>query len=227
MPRRGKLIAFLGPVGVGKSTIIRYLAHVLRIRGLKVSTVFIKAFHGPAYVLWVLVAKLLGINIKKPCAPWFVISRSGRLGLAKILTIVSMYLDVFFSIPIKLMKIRLIRGIGYHIISEEYLHSTLLDYAYSIASLKIKNRFVSIPTHILNALLSKNVPDNTILLMADAPELRRRWTIRGYGDPQPYYVAIQQKFLNKLGRALIIDSTNMSIKKTLNKVLDEVVRDVS
>jgi len=194
MPRRGKLIVFLGPTGVGKSTIIKYLVHVLRIRGLKVSTVFIKEFHGPAYVLWVLVAKLLGINIEKPCAPWFVIHRSGRLDLAKILTIVSTYLDVFLSIPLKLMKIKLLRGIGYHIISEEYLHSTLLDYAYSIASLKIKNIFVSIPTRILNALLSKNVPDNTILLVTDASELRRRWTIRGYGDPQPYYVAIQQKF---------------------------------
>jgi len=214
----------LGPVGVGKSTIIRCLVHVLRIMGLKVSTVFIKEFHGPAYVLWVLVAKLLGI--KKPYAPWFVIHRSGRLGLAKILTIASMYLDVFLSIPLKLMKIKLLRGIGCHIISEEYLHSTLLDYAYSIASLKIKNRFVSIPTHILNALLSKNVPDKTILLVTDAPELRRRWTIRGYGDPQPYYVAIQQKFLNKLGHALIIDSTNMGVEETLNKVLDEVVQNV-
>jgi hypothetical protein len=63
--------------------------------------------------------------------------------------------------------------------------------------------------------------------MTDASELRRRWTIRGYGDPQPYYVAIQQKFLNKLGHALIIDSTNMSVEEILNKVLDEVVQDVS
>lgn len=225
MLRRGKLIVFLGPTGVGKSTIIRYLVQALRIRGFRVSTIFIKGYHGPAYVLWVLVAKLLGI--KESYAPWFIIPRSGRVGLAKVLTMVSMYLDTFLSILLKLMKIKLLRGIGYYIISEEYLHLTLLDYDYSIASLKIKSRFVSIPKRILNALLSKNVPDSVIVLMTDVSELRRRWAIRGYGDPQPYYVAIQQKFLNKIGHALIIDSTNMSIEETLNKILDEVIREAS
>jgi ABC-type Fe3+/spermidine/putrescine transport system ATPase subunit len=34
--RSGVLVAFLGPVGVGKSTVMRYLAGVLRVRGQRV-----------------------------------------------------------------------------------------------------------------------------------------------------------------------------------------------
>lgn len=225
MPRKGKLIVFLGPVGVGKSTIIRGLTQTLRARGFKVSTVLIKSFHGPSYILWVFIAKMLGI--KSGYAPWFVIPRSGRTNLAKVLGAISRYLDIFLLIPLKLMKIKLLKSIGYYVISEEYLYSTLLDYAYPISDLKRGSKFVDIPIRVLNALISKYVPDSTIVLIASMPELRRRWALRGYGDPQLRYVAMQYMFLSRLSHALIIDTTSMSIKETLDKILSEVVQDAS
>jgi thymidylate kinase len=221
MLRRGRLVVFLGPVGIGKSAIIRGLTQVLRARGLKVSTVFVKAFHGPSYALWVLTVKMLGID---GCyAPWFAIPKSGRVGLAKVLATLSMYFDALFSIPLKLAKIRLFKGVGYHVISEDYLYSTLLDYAYTIVDLKMKSRFASIPMRVLNVFLTKYTPDSVIVLMASASELKRRWAMRGYGDPQPHYIAMQYVFLSKLDHALIIDTTGMSIKEAINKVLSGAI----
>jgi nicotinamide riboside kinase len=64
MPRRGRLIVFLGPVSVGKSTMIRGLATELRAKSFRVSTTFIKAFHGPSYLLWKLTARLLELRLR-------------------------------------------------------------------------------------------------------------------------------------------------------------------
>jgi len=226
MVKRGRLIVFLGPVGVGKSTIIRGLTQELRARGFRTYTPFIKAFHGPAYALWVLTARLLGLNGKY--APWFIIYKSGYANLTKVLLMISIYLDTFISIPLKLMIVRAFRCIGYYVVSEEYLQSTIFDYIYSMINARMKNNFISVPLEILNSLLNKYPPDITIALMANLSELMRRWTIRGYGDPQPRYVLLQVIYLNKLSNlknTIIIDTTNIGIKETISKVLNKVVED--
>jgi energy-coupling factor transporter ATP-binding protein EcfA2 len=223
-PTRGKLVVFLGPVGVGKSTIIRGLTQALKANGLKVSTVFIKAFHGPSYILWALMARILGIESKY--APWFIIPRSGRIDLAKILATISLYLDIFFVIPLKLLKITLLRNSGYYVISEEYLYSTLFDYIYSGFDSKMRGRLMNIPIRILNTLAARYTPDIIIIFVANIPELRRRWIIRGCGDPQPHYILAQYAFLNRFlcrfNNAITIDTTGLNVKETLTMVLKVV-----
>ncbi len=221
MARRGRLIVFLGPIGVGKSTIIRGLTQELRTRGFRTYTTFIKAFHGPAYALWVLTARLLGLNGKY--APWFIIYKSGYANLAKVLLMLSIYLDTFISIPLKLMIVRTFKCIGYYVISEEYLQSTIFDYIYSIVNARMRNNFISVSLEILSALLSKYPPDITIVLMANISELKRRWAIRGYGDPQLRYVLLHYSFLKKLNHALFINTAGMGVKDTLNKVLNKII----
>jgi thymidylate kinase len=225
MVKRGKLIVFLGPVGVGKSTIIKGLAQLLRTRGFRTYTVFIKAFHGPIYALWILTAKLLGLNVKH--APWFIIPRSGRVNTAKILMLLSIYFDAFFSVPLKLVVTRVLKRIGYYVISEEYLQSTIFDYVYSIISINMKNKLVNVPLEVLNSLLNKYSPDITVILMANVSELKRRWTIRGYGDPQLRYVILQYIFLNKmceLNHKLNINTSNINIMAILNTILNEIFK---
>jgi len=141
MFKRGRLIVLLGPVGVGKSTVIKGLAYELRARGFRVSTTFIKAFHGPSYLLWTLATKLIGLRTDR-LAPWYVIPRSGRLKLARILTVLSAYLDAFFTIPFKLLKVLALRALGFYVLSEEYLHSTLIDYVHSYIALGLRGWIV-------------------------------------------------------------------------------------
>jgi GTPase SAR1 family protein len=225
MARRGRLIVFLGPVGVGKSTIIRGLTQELRAHGFRTYTTFIKAFHGPAYALWVLTARLLGLNGKY--APWFIIPRSGRVNLARTLMMLSIYLDAFLSIPFKLVIIKILKYFKYYILSEEYIQSTLFDYIFATIDLKIKGKFINIPINIMYILLIKYLPDVIVVLMADIYELRRRWKIRGYGDPQLRYIKLQYIFLNeihKLNRTLNINTSNISVKAILNKVLNEIFK---
>jgi len=50
-----RLIAFLGPVGVGKPTQIRLLAEYLRSSGFRVKVTFLKVSHLWAYPLYKLV----------------------------------------------------------------------------------------------------------------------------------------------------------------------------
>jgi hypothetical protein len=222
MARRGRVIVFLGPVGVGKSTIIRGLTQELRARGFRTYTTFIKSFHGPAYALWVLTARLLGLNGRY--SPWFMISRSGRVTLAKRLTVLSIYLDAFFSIPLKLVLTRLLRYVGYFVISEEYLNSTIFDHIYLVIDVGIRDKYVLIPLSVLGSLLNKYAPDITIVLKAGLPELRRRWSIRGYGEPELRYVLLQNAFLDKLDYVLHVDTLGMGVKDTLHRILDEVLK---
>ncbi len=222
MARRGRVIVFLGPVGVGKSTIIRGLMQELRARGFRTYTTFIKSFHGPAYALWVLTARLLGLNGKY--SPWFMISRSGRVNLARGLTVLSIYLDAFFSIPLKLALTRLLRYFGYFVISEEYLNSTIFDHIYLVIDVGIRDKYVLIPLSVLGSLLNKYKPDITIVLKAGLPELRRRWSIRGYGEPELRYVLLQNAFLDKLDYVLHVDTLGMGVKDTLHRILNVVLK---
>jgi len=224
MLRKGKLIVFLGPVGVGKSTIIKGLVQEFKTRKVRAFTIFIKAFHGPSYILWAFIVRILGL--KKYYSPWFSIPKSGYVNLAKVLILISLYFDAFLSIPLKLVLIRLLKRIGYFIISEEYLYSTMFDYIYSFADLKMKDmlqKLTHTPMKILNVLLNRYPPDATVVLTANISELRRRWSIRGYGDPQLKYVILQQIFLKKLNNVFILDTTQMNISKVLNKLLHEAI----
>lgn len=226
MARGGRLVVFLEPVGVGKSTIIRGLTQELKARGFRTYTTFVKVFHGSAYTLWVLTVRLLGLNGKY--APWFIMPRCGRVDLAGTLMVLSIYFDAFLSIPFKLMIIRILRYFKYHILSEEYIQSTLFDYIFAIIDLKIKDKFINIPISSMYILLIKYLPDEIVVLTADVYELRRRWKIRGCGDPQLQYVLLHVIYLNKLcnlKNTIIIDTTNIGIKETISKVLNEVVED--
>jgi len=122
-------IVLLGPVGVGKSSTISILTQIFNRKKLKSYKLLIKAFHGPS---------LLGLS--KGYAPWYVIPRSGYKDLARFLIILSAYTDALLTIPIKIILVRFLKLIGYTVISEEYLHTSLFDYLYSYLDLRVVPR---------------------------------------------------------------------------------------
>lgn len=201
---RKTLIAIIGPVGVGKSTIIKRTHIHLKNKRIPIVTTFLKAFHGPSFLLWQLVVKLIfstqrfsfsRVNI----APWYLLSRFNR-EIAWKLTLVTALIDVLFSIPLKLLSIYVRRLVGYNILCEEYLYGALMDYTYTYVNAKVRKgrRILRFAIKSLIVLLLKNKPHITVILDSNIDELFNRWRRRGYGDPQLKYVLFQKTFINKI-----------------------------
>jgi broad-specificity NMP kinase len=229
--RKGRLIVFVGPVGVGKSTIQYYLAFLLEKRGYKVSVEFIKAFHYLSFAIWMFILRLtLSKKLSFPIAPWYIISKYNRT-LAEKLTFLLSVADILFSIPLKLLKIKFLKFFKHYILCEEYLIGAIIDYLYTlhnIQSLKERNCLRSAITFLLK-LLNRYKPFMIITLDASEDYLLERWRRRGYGDPQGKYIVFQRVFIEKqliFGNKLIkgvktyyIDTSNKGVSDIIKEII--------
>ena len=223
---KGKLIVIVGPVGVGKSTVINALSKVLSYENVSVMKTFLKAFHGPCFVIWLLATKLINnkrktIKLRK-YAPWYILTKFNEV-LARRIALLTSLLDVTFTIPSKLLWINLLKRVGYVVLCEEYLYGTLIDYIYSLISIGNHKgkRLLRFTIAILAAMLRKYKPSIVIALDADITEIIKRWEKRGYGDPQLKYVKFQRIFLKKLSysETIFIDTNNRSISEIVKLIL--------
>lgn len=218
------LIVFIGPVGVGKSTTITSLAYALNRIGIRAHRSFMKVFHGVVYILWWFIANLL-YNTRGRAAPWYIVGKLNRR-VAKVLTIISLYVDAFINIPLKVLLISALKFLGYTILCEEYTYPTLFDYLYSFICLNIKLRsYTLFPLKIIYVFGVAYKPDLIVFLDADINVLLRRWNERGYGDPQLVYVMAQRRFLNTIlcGKAVYIDTNTMKVDETIRAILYEII----
>jgi energy-coupling factor transporter ATP-binding protein EcfA2 len=198
---RGKLVAFLGPVGVGKSTIIRALLSFSKKRRIKAKSVSIKAFHGPSYFLWKIISHIIARKVDSKLAPWYVVGKINR-SLSRCLLLISAYIDSITIPFILVLKVIVPRLCGVNIFVEEYLLGTLFDYVYSFYKLERGDYLHLLPFKMLESLCLRYKPSLVILLDANLFELRKHWNDRGYGDPQIKYVLSQKHILPKLAQAL-------------------------
>jgi thymidylate kinase len=140
--------------------------------------------------------------------------------VAKVLATLSAYLDVLIHLPLKLIVTILLRIFGFIIISEEYLSATLLDYFLSWRDLGTP---IKVPLKILCSFSAKIRPDIVIFLDANMKAITRRWSIRGYGDPQKRYVISQKTLLPYLLKVfnynyIVIDSSALDVGKIIRSV---------
>ncbi|MEM4435678.1 MAG: hypothetical protein QXO22_01750 [Thermosphaera sp.] len=232
------LIAIVGPVGVGKSTVIRLLSDSLREKGVSVITTYLKAFHGLSFVIWQLINKLMfssqeALSSQSAVAPWYRISKLNEK-LAWKLTLLTALIDTLLSIPLKLLQIHILRLVGCTVLCEEYLYGTLMDYTYMFINAKTREerKILSFTIKIFISELLKTKPHVTIVLDSNINDLFNRWKKRGYGDPQFQYVIFQKVFLNKLiTRGLLpmynfkvfyVDSSGLNESTTLRLVEESV-----
>ena len=230
--RQNFIVAIVGPVGVGKSTLGKLLAFSFIRLGHKASLHFIKSFHGMTYVVWRLVHMVvLGKWSVSWLAPWYVLGRV-RPELAKKLVILSLYIDTLFALPLSIFSRVLIpKLLGKIIIIEEYLLGTIADYFFNLLRFSISFRRFNVLLKILIAMYGKFHPDIVLILDAEFDELFRRWKSRGYGDLQLFYVAYQKHILPFLARMLngraeiiIIHTDNMNTCETLRDVLSKLFK---
>lgn len=226
---RGKLVAILGPVGVGKSTIIRYLAIYLKLRGYKVIRIFVKSYHGPSYVIWAAMSRLL--RLSKKYAPWFIVPRAGYARTAKVLVTFSAWADLLIAFPIKLLKIKAFKVVGYVVLSEEYLHVAILDYIYSKKDLHADNPFLTTAIRLMWTLASRYNPDVTFILTACTKDLLIRWMTRGFGDPQSRYVALQMPayrvLLKRASNVVVLDTCGAKALESVKRIVERLELDAS
>jgi len=194
---KAKVIAVVGPVGVGKSTVIKALIHLSRKRGLTVKSTYIKAFHGPLYLLWKVARRVLAPKENGRLASWYIIGKVNPR-IARVLLLISMYLDTITIPFILMLRVKLPKVLGVTVFVEEYLLGTLLEYVYSFhkSGKEIQLHHLLLFKSLMS-LCIKYKPDFTIILDANLSEIRRHWGIRGYGDPQVKYVLFQRDFLNR------------------------------
>lgn len=95
---KAKVIAVVGPVGIGKSTVINALTHLSRKSGLKVKSAYINVFHSSSYLLWKVARRVLIAKENSRLAPWYIIGKvNSKVG--RVLLLISMYLDTI-TIPL-------------------------------------------------------------------------------------------------------------------------------
>ncbi|MCX8199478.1 MAG: hypothetical protein N3E36_05575 [Sulfolobales archaeon] len=234
------LVVIIGPVGVGKSTIIIRLSNFLKNKSVPVTTVFLKAFHGPSFFIWQLVIKPMFyvkksklVKVKVKIAPWYMLSRLNE-EMAWRLTLLTALMDALIVIPLKTLYIHVYRLIGFNVLCEEYLFGTLTDYIYTYINAKThKGRnILNFAIKMFTALLLKNKPHVTIVLDASINELLNRWRGRRYGEPQLKYILFQKAFFNGIRKLFpphnfeifYIDTSNLKENATLKLVLENVLK---
>jgi len=223
MLSRGKLVVFLGPVGVGKSTVIRALLNLSKKRGIKAKSVYIKAFHGPSYLLWKIASHIIAREVNRKLAPWYIVGKINR-NLSRCLLLISVYLDSITIPFILILKVIIPKLLRVNIFVEEYLLGTLFDYIYSFYKLESGNYLHLLPFKMLESLCLRYKPSLVILLDADLFELRKHWKDRDYGDPQIKYVLSQKHILPKLAQALCGKEHVVELEITSALVADIVER---
>jgi thymidylate kinase len=221
------LVAFLGPVGVGKSTVMHYLAEVLRVQGRRVYVSFLKSFHGASFALWFFIARILGLRSKGKYAPWLLLIKAGKVKVAKPLLNLTMHFDAFLFIPAKLLLLRLLKKLGFVVLVEEYAYTSILDYLYTGKQMLGMKSLPQTPLNIVLRLLTRYKPDAVIILMADTRELVRRWRKRGYGEPQQHYLKLLMHYCVNMvrhSRKIVIDTTSLDEYRTLGLVYKSITR---
>jgi thymidylate kinase len=220
-------VVFLGPVGVGKSTIMHYLAEVLRFRGRRVYVSFLKSFHNASFALWFFTARILGLRSKGRHAPWLLLIKGGKIKVAKLLLSLTMYFDTFLFIPAKLLLLRLLKRLGFVVLVEEYAYTSILDYLYTGKQMLGMKSLPQTPLNIVLRLLTRYEPNAVIILMADSRELVRRWRKRGYGEPQQHYLKLLMHYCVNMvthSRKIVIDTTSLDEYRTLRLVYKSIMR---
>jgi broad-specificity NMP kinase len=220
------LVAFLGPVGVGKSTVMRYLAEVLKIKGQRVLVGVLKSFHGISYALWFFIARILGLRSRGRYAPWLLLIKGRKIEVAKLLLNLAMYFDAFLFIPTKLLLLRSLKRLGFVILVEEYAYTSILDYLYTGKQMLNMKSLPRTPLNIVLSLLARYEPDALIILTADTRELIRRWRKRGYGEPQQQYLKLLTHYcmnIVRCARKIIIDTTDLNESQTLEFVYKSII----
>jgi len=194
------IIVFVGTVGSGKSTQIKLLTSKLHKRGLNVKNTFIETNHIFAYLLLLLLARILtrgkrgvysigALIEEKP----LIFKKLFKLWLTIDLFSITLkfILRVFF--PVKMGSIVLVEG---------YIPATISDYVYISKRMALPLKTSYFTVNFMLRLLHVGGPTQVIFLDARANTLKSRWRLRGSLYERPDYLNMQRTTLKSLSKKL-------------------------
>lgn len=214
------IIVFVGTVGSGKSTQMKLLAQRLRSEKRKVKTTCIKTGHIFAYILMIILAKMLvrdTINVH-PIRSLLERGRNLFRKIFKLFTIIDL-----LSIVIRFMvSIYIPKKLGYLVLVEEYLLATIADRIYLAKNVGVPLCFFE--SNFILRLFKISGPILTVFLDAEDWVLKKRWIERNSPPERPEYLQAQRSLLLMLSRAfsdhfLYIDTTDQTEKETCERIV--------
>jgi len=212
-----RVIAFVGTVGSGKSTHMKLLYSKLKKKGLKTKISCLKTGHLFAFILEVLLARMVADKRKdvfpiralveeKPCLFRKIFKLWLNLDLISIT--VKFLAGVYF--PLKL---------GCIVLVEEYIPATISDYIYLGEIINFPLKRNSFAINYLLRLMNVCSPNQIIFLDAKNDKLKIRWKLRGSLDEREDYLHKQRTLLLQISRAL--SSNKLMYINTSSKTLTE------
>jgi hypothetical protein len=214
-----RVVDFLGPVGVGKSTQICLLRKRLSDRGYRVASTFLKTGHLFSYLFLRLLARGTAGHEGPEVAPIRALVDL-RPDLFRRLFRAWLVLDVVSVVVKSLFAVYLPVKSGYLVLVEEGIPATMADYFYlcDVLELPLEDSFVAI--RLLAALHAGMGPVAIALLDADKSSLRSRSVERGGFIEREDYVLAQRELIPAISRALSretfleLDTTSRSRSET-------------
>jgi len=230
MIEKNRIIVFLGPVGVGKSTQIRYLSMKYNLLNIKFRNTQFKSLHILSNFLLLFFLKLLGENLDNNPRQLFW-TKHRRIGrriwpILVLLDMPSSILRFFFTINIPFNFNQLI-------FVEEYLPASIIDYSFFRKKLEINDAISSFYMNLLYKLYFKYLRFTTIIFLdASYSKVIQRIKHRNTYTEQLEYIKMQKSLLLSFskntslrGHFFYINTTNKNIcevSKEVFKVINSV-----
>jgi broad-specificity NMP kinase len=222
---KAKIIALVGPIGVGKTTIRKYIILKLREKGVKVAESYMRLNHLFAHFCLSLITKILRYRGFEP------ISTLGKHNPRLFIRLFPLWKRLMIlSLIVKyLMRIYIpCRVLRRNIVIEDYLLVTVCDLIWVVTWFKIPLESVLNELSIILKLLGK-LPMKIIYLEASHEDLVKRWIIRRsferdkiYMSDNFSYIRFHELCIKTLLESLHFNS-NVTVVDTSNTRISEVV----
>jgi len=195
-----RVINFIGTVGSGKSTHMRFLHSKMKQRGLKSKTSFLKTGHLFAFILEIFLNKIT-VSKRKDVFPIRALVEE-RPNLFRRIFELWLSLDLI-SVTIKfLTSVYFPLRLGYIVLVEEYIPATISDYIYLSRIVNFPLRVNSFAINYLQRLMNLCGPTQIIFLDAKNDELKTRWKLRSSFDEREDYLQMQRTLLLQISSKL-------------------------
>lgn len=215
MPSKSHLpiIAFVGFVGAGKSTIMRHISSMFTLEGFNVKTT----------------AVTIDMRISKSLFPFLIkFFNSSKIlifQIDRILQILDLSLNTFITLPLSaFFKVSLWRKFNRLVLVEEFFFGSITNYIHVSRISKIKGFPINFLLDFLFRIISKHLTDTIIIfLSADYTTLYRHWCIRKTCTEHTSYLESQRIALNILMKLtnphlIFLDSSNKTVTETITEL---------